>query len=142
MNKDKIKNKQKDLLKKGNKTFNEFKSFISQKNVIDLAIGVIIGNSFGKIVSSLVDNVFMPLIGLLIGGIDFKYLSVTVNKVEVNYGIFIQNVVDFLIIAACIFTVLKFIQKFNKKKEEQEEVKVDETVALLTEIRDLLKNKK
>ena len=130
----------KDLVKKGGKTLKEFKEFISKGNVIDLAIGVIIGSAFGKIVSSIVDDILMPLIGILIGGIDFSNLSITVGSAVITYGAFIQNVIDFLIIAVCVFFFIKIIERFTKKEETIEEVK-DEKIALLEEIRDLLKDK-
>ena len=128
-------------------TFSEFKDFIMQGNIIDMAIGVIIGNSFKSIVSSLVDNMIMPLIGLLLGGKNFGSLSLTIRDAEIKYGLFIQNVVDFLIIAACLFVMLKiytYLSKLRKNKEEEEEEKADppqksEDILLLEEIRDLLK---
>lgn len=128
-------------------TFSEFKDFIMQGNIIDMAIGVIIGNSFKSIVSSLVDNMIMPLIGLLLGGKNFEALSLTIKDAEIKYGLFIQNVVDFLIIAACLFVMLKiytYLSKLRKNKEEEEEEKADppqksEDILLLEEIRDLLK---
>ncbi len=130
----------------------EFKEFVSKGNVIDLAVGVIIGGAFGKIVSSLVDNILMPLIGLLLGGINFSDLSVKINDTVLNYGLFIQNVVDFLIIALCVFFIVKAVNKLTNltKKKEKEEAKKEEKpaksseVLLLEEIRDLLKksNKK
>ena len=102
-------------------------------------------NAFGKIVSSLVDNVLMPLVGLVTGGVDFSTLAVTVGDAEVKYGMFIQNVVDFLIVAFCIFLMLKGINKLNRKKEEPapapEEPKGPTQEELLAEIRDLLKKK-
>ena len=126
----------------------EFKEFITKGNVMDMAIGVIIGGAFGKIVASLVDDILMPLIGLIIGGQNFAGLSVKVGKAVVGYGAFIQNIVDFLIIALCIFLMMKGVNTIReravKKKEEEEKeeepVKSDEVV-LLEEIRDLLKNK-
>ena len=128
------------------KTLNEFKEFISKGNVIDMAVGVIIGSAFSKIVTSLVNDIIMPLIGIIIGGLDFTSLSVKIKDSEILYGSFIQNIVDFLIIAACIFTVIKIINKFKKQKtkEEQKPVETPEDIKLLTEIRDLLKkeNKK
>ncbi len=131
-----------EMLKKGKGTLNEFKEFISKGNVMDLAVGVIIGNAFGKIVTSLVDNVLMPLIGMVIGGLDFTDLKFHIGEATVSYGIFIQNVIDFLIIAACIFVMVKTLSKFNKKEEAPaEEPKKDEQVVLLEEIRDLLKQK-
>lgn len=127
----------------------EFKTFISKGNVLDLAVGVIIGGAFGKIVTSLVDDIIMPLVGLLMGGINFSNLSIKVSKAKVMYGSFIQNVVDFLIVAFCIFIVVKAFNKLNAKVEakkakekKQEEAKKAENIVLLEEIRDLLKEKK
>ena len=121
----------------------EFKEFAMRGNVMDMAVGVIIGGAFGKIVSSLVDNVLMPLVGLVTGGVDFTSLAVKVGDAEVKYGIFIQNVVDFLIVAFCIFLMLKGINKLNRKKEEpapEPEAPAGPTQEeLLAEIRDLLK---
>lgn len=118
----------------------EFKKFIARGNVIDLAVGIIIGGAFGKIVSSLVDNILMPLVGLLIGGIDFSGLSVTIKDSTISYGLFIQNIVDFLIVAFCIFLVVKLINKLNPKKEEAK--KKAEELLVLEEIRDTLKKQK
>lgn len=122
----------------------EFKEFISRGNVIDLAVGVIIGGAFGKIVSSLVNDVLMPLIGICLGGLDFKGLTINIGNASINYGMFIQNIVDFLIIAFCIFIFIKLINritKFEKHKEEEKEVVKSDEVVLLEEIRDLLKEK-
>lgn len=123
----------------------EFKEFAMKGNVLDMAVGVIIGGAFGKIVSSLVDNVLMPIIGVLTGGVDFSALSVKVVDAEVKYGMFVQNVIDFLIIAFCIFLMLKGINKFNRRKKaepEQPAAPAGPTQEeLLAEIRDLLKNK-
>lgn len=132
----------KDILKKGNSTLKEFKQFISRGNVIDLAVGVIIGSAFGKIVSSIVNDILMPLIGIIIGGLDFSSLSIKVGSANIQYGSFIQNVIDFLIVAGCIFILIKIINKLSKKKEEEEVVVKDEQVKLLEEIRDLLKHNK
>ena len=102
----------------------EFKEFALKGNIIDMAIGVIIGGAFQKIVSSLVNDIIMPLVGVLIGGIDFTSLSFKIQKAEVKYGSFIQNIVDFLIVAICIFIFVKIINKLNtidvlhKKKKE------------------------
>ncbi|WP_309088198.1 large conductance mechanosensitive channel protein MscL [Domibacillus sp.] len=120
----------------------EFKSFAMRGNVMDLAVGVILGAAFGKIVSSLVADVIMPLVGLLVGGIDFSGLSFTFGKAEVKYGIFIQTIVDFVIIS---FSVFLFIKLFNKlytkeKKEEEAPLSLTKEEELLTEIRDLLKS--
>ena len=129
----------------------EFKEFISRGNVVDMAVGVIMGSAFGKIVTSLVNDIIMPLVGVLIGGIDFTSLSFKIQKAEVKYGSFIQNIVDFLIVAICIFIFVKIINKLNtidvlhkKKKEEtkKEEVQKSNEEVLLEEIRDLLKKQK
>lgn len=119
----------------------EFKKFISRGNVVDLAVGVIVGGAFGKIVSSLVNDIMMPVIGIIIGGIDFSNLSITFKNATISYGIFIQNVIDFLIISMCIFIFVKFINKLTYvKKEELKETKIkSDEVLLLEEIRDLLK---
>ncbi len=111
-------------------------------NVIDLAIGVIIGTAFGKIVSSLVDDVIMPPIGLLLGGIDFSTLSVSVGGDSINYGLFIQALVNFLIIAFVLFMALRTLNRLtHQKKQEEEAAKPIETEELrvLREIRDSLK---
>ena len=137
------------------KIFNEFKTFIARGNVIELSVGVVMGTAFSKIVTSLVNDVIMPLVGIAIGGIDFTNLSIKLGDAVINYGNFIQEVVNFLIIAFCIFIIVKAINKLTenlekskekllkkdeKKKEEvpKEEVKSNEEV-LLIEIRDLLK---
>ncbi len=133
----------------------EFKEFAMKGNVMDMAVGVIIGGAFGKIVSSLVDDVLMPLVGMLTGGIDVSGLAYKVmlpNPIEggeplagatLKYGAFIQNVIDFLIIAFCIFLMMKAINKLMAKKEEPApEAPAGPTQEeLLTEIRDLLKEK-
>lgn len=132
---------------------NEFKKFISKGNVIDLAVGVIIGGAFGKIVSSLVNDILMPIIGAIIGGIDFSNLSITIGKAKITYGMFIQNVIDFLIIAFCIFIFIRAINKLTdmthkiekgkKKDKEEDKEEIQETeLSILKEIRDELKTKK
>lgn len=134
----------KEIIEKGNKTLSEFKEFIARGNVVDLAVGVIIGAAFGKIVSSVVNDILMPIIGIVIGGIDFSNLNIKVGNAVITYGNFIQNVIDFLIIAICIFLFVKIVERFTKKEEEKvEEIedKKDEQIALLEEIRDLLKDK-
>lgn len=124
-------------------TFKEFKEFISKGNIFDMAVGVIIGGAFGKIVTSLVNDIIMPLVGIIIGGLDFTNLSVTVKDATISYGAFIQNIVDFLIIALCIFAVVKAMAKFKKKEEAPAEPpKPSEEVLLLREIRDSLKKHK
>jgi large conductance mechanosensitive channel len=123
----------------------EFKAFIARGNVIDLAVGVIIGGAFGKIVSSLVNDVIMPLIGIISGGIDLKELSIVVGDAKIVYGSFIQSVLDFIIIAICIFVIIKLLSKFKRKKEEPVVIEAPPEPSreeeLLTQIRDLLKEK-
>ena len=128
----------------------EFREFAVKGNVVDLAVGVIIGGAFGKIVSSLVSDVVMPPIGLLIGGVDFKDLAVVLKEaqngaeaVTLKYGAFLQNVFDFLIIAMAVFAMVKVINKLKKAPVEEPAAPAEPTAEekLLTEIRDLLKNK-
>ena len=130
----------------------EFKEFISRGNVVDLAVGVIIGGAFGKIVTSLVDNILMPIIGALIGGVNFSGLTANIGEAKIAYGLFIQNVIDFLIVAFCIFLFVKAINKLNdlgkkiKNDEDKPEMQVIEEneLSVLKEIRAELKkqNKK
>ncbi|EDO0251795.1 large conductance mechanosensitive channel protein MscL [Listeria monocytogenes] len=118
----------------------EFRDFALKGNVLDLAVAVVIGAAFGKIVSSLVDNIIMPLVGVLIGGLDFTDLSFKVGKSVIQYGAFIQSIVDFIIIAFAIFIFVKVLTSFIKKKEQTvEETPVPPTEEYLKEIRDLLK---
>ena len=126
-------------LKKGAQ---EFKEFISQGNVVDMAVGVIIGTAFGKIISSLVNDVLMPVIGIILGGIDFTGLTAKVGEAKITYGVFIQSVIDFLIIAFCIFMVIKLFEKFKHSEKEEEIPTKPENTLLLEEIRDLLKKNK
>ncbi len=128
---------------------NEFKKFISQGNALDLAVGVIIGAAFGKIVSSFVSDLFMPLLGILLGGIDFTSLGIILKEgtdgkepVIFAYGKFLQAVVDFFIIAIAIFFMVKGINKFRGSKPEEAPPPPAEDVVLLTEIRDILKKQK
>ena len=124
------------------KNISEFKKFIARGNVIDLAVGVIIGGAFSSIVTSLVNNILTPILGLVLGGIDFSNLSITFKDTEILYGAFIQSVIDFLIIAICIFVLVKIINKlmhFKKQEEEKAAPKKSDEVLLLEEIRDLLK---
>ena len=138
----------KDGLNVATKELSAFKKFISRGNVIDMAVGVIIGGAFGKIVTSLVNDIIMPLIGLALGKIDFAKLMFKIGETEIKYGAFIQTIVDFLIVAFCIFVVIQIFEKFKKKEVEKPAeteapapvVKSDEAI-LLEEIRDLLKNK-
>ena len=130
------------------KIINEFKEFISKGNVLDLAVGVIIGGAFQKIVTSLVNDVFMPILGIVIGGLDFTNLTIKFKDATINYGLFIQNIIDFLIMAFCIFIIIKLFNNIRKKLEKKEEVKEEvkpiksNEEILLEEIRDLLKEKK
>ena len=129
----------------------EFKKFSMRGNVIDLAVGVIIGSAFGKIVSSLVNDIIMPFIGIVSGGINFSNLSLTLapakggrEAVLLHYGMFIQNVIDFFIIAISIFLFIKILNRLQRKKSDEPDdvpalTKAEE---LLQEIRDLLKEKK
>jgi len=131
---------------KAKKHIGGFKEFISKGNVIDLAVGVIIGGAFGKIVSSVVNDILMPLLGIVLGGIDFTSLNVKIGDAVITYGNFIQNVIDFLIIALCVYIMISVINKvtskMKKEEEKKEETKKSEEVALLEEIRDLLKKNK
>ena len=126
----------------------EFKEFAVKGNVVDMAVGIIIGGAFGKIVSSFVTDVIMPPIGVLLGGVDFANLSLTVREatetaeaVKVNYGAFLNTIIDFIIIAFVIFMAIKAMNKMKKKEEEKPAVPPAPTKqeVLLTEIRDLLK---
>ena len=126
----------------------DFKAFALKGNVVDMAVGVIIGGAFGKIVTSIVNNIIMPPIGVLTGGVDFTQLKLVIKEAEgeaeavtLNYGQFIQDVVDFLIIAFCIFLMIKLMNKLMPKKEEPAAPAGPTQEELLTEIRDLLKKK-
>lgn len=120
----------------------EFKAFIERGNVIDLAIAVIIGGAFGAIVNSIVNDIFMPILGVLIGGIDFTSLALTVGDEQILYGNFIQATVNFLVIALALFLMVRAVNQLQGSDEEEEEGAPDEPPVeekLLTEIRDLLK---
>lgn len=133
----------------------EFKEFAVRGNVIDMAVGVVIGGAFGKIVSSLVGDVIMPIVGVLTSGVDFKALKFTIKEahenipaVTINYGMFIQTIIDFTIIAFCIFLVIKAINRLKQDKSQEEASAAQEATKepsdetkLLSEIRDLLKNR-
>jgi len=131
------------------KIINEFKEFAVKGNAVDLAVGVVIGAAFGKIVSSLVSDIIMPPLGIVTGGVDFSNLVITLKSatetaeaVTLNYGMFINNIFDFLIIAFVIFLVVKQINKMKRKEEEQPKVvKTPEDIVLLREIRDSLSQK-
>lgn len=125
------------------KFISEFKEFAMKGNMLDLAVGVIVGGAFGTVVNSIVNDIFMPIIGVIIGGRDFSKLSINFGDSQIKYGLFIQNLVNFLVIAFCLFVVIKFINrlkkygaKAEKLKEETPEKPAD--IALLEEIRDSL----
>ena len=129
------------------KLFDEFKAFVMRGNVVDMAVGVIIGGAFGKIVTSLVNDIFMPIIGVLIGNVNFSDLQIKLGEplegaeqAAIKYGMFIQEVVNFLIIALCIFVFIKVVASLQKKKEEAPAPAPEPTKeeVLLTEIRDAL----
>ena len=129
------------------KLVDEFKAFIMRGNVVDMAVGVIIGGAFSKIVTSLVNDIFMPIIGMVLGNVDFTSLEIKLGEpvegaeqAAIRYGMFIQEIVNFLIIALCIFMVIKLIAKMKKKKEEEPAPAPEPTKeeVLLTEIRDAL----
>lgn len=119
----------------------EFKEFVMQGNILDLAIAVVIGAAFGQIISSLVDNIITPIIGIIAGGIDFTSLVITIGEAKIGYGLFIQSIVDFIIIAFAIFFFIRILMKFKGEKEIIEEEEVITQEVLLVEIRDLLKEK-
>lgn len=125
------------------KLLQEFKAFAIKGNAMDLAVGVIIGGAFGKIVSSLVQDILMPVVGIFTGGVDFASLSIMVGDANVKWGMFVQNIIDFLIIAFCIFLIVKGLNSLTKKKEEIPAAPPAPSAEekLLSEIRDLLKNK-
>lgn len=125
------------------KIWKEFKEFAFKGNAVDLAIGVVIGTAFSKIVSSIVDDLIMPVIGILLGGLDFTQLAVHVYDASITYGNFIQTVVDFLIIAASVFFVVRLLNRLRKKEEAKpaEPPAPSREALLLEEIRDLLKNR-
>ena len=129
------------------KLFDEFKAFVMRGNVVDMAVGVIIGGAFGKIVTSLVNDIFMPIIGMILGNVNFSSLEIKlgepvegVEQAAIKYGMFIQEIVNFIIIAFCIFMFIKLISKLQKKKEEAPAPAPEPTKeeVLLTEIRDAL----
>lgn len=123
----------------------EFKEFAMKGNVIDLAVGVVIGGAFGKIVTSLVNDIITPLLGLILGKVNVAGLAykIPTTEIVIKYGVFLQNIVDFVIVAFSIFLFIKFINKFKKKEQTKETVKEEPKTSkeeqLLTEIRDLLK---
>lgn len=128
-------------MKKAKEEASEFKKFISRGNVVDMAVGVIVGGAFGKIVTSLVNDIITPLIGIIIGGLDFSNLKIEIGSAKVAYGSFIQAIIDFLIIAICIFSVVRLFEKLKHKEKVEEKPKKSDEVVLLEEIRDLLKDK-
>ncbi len=142
MKKKELKEKSKEELKKLKGEATAFKEFISRGNVVDMAVGVIAGSAFGKIVTSLVNDILMPIVGVFLGGLDFTNLSIKFYDAKIAYGSFIQSIIDFLIISFCIFFMVRLFSKFQKKAEvKQEEPKKSDEAILLEEIRDLLKKK-
>lgn len=124
------------------KFLTDFKEFAMKGNIVDMAVGVIIGGAFGKIVSSLVNDIIMPVMAVCTGGMDFKEKTFALNdEVAITYGVFIQNIIDFLIIALSIFVALRFLMRFKKKVEDAPAAPAEPSKeeVLLTEIRDLLK---
>lgn len=120
----------------------EFRDFAMKGNVLDLAVGVVIGAAFGKIVSSLVGDVLMPTLGLIMGKLDFSTLALTIGESKIAYGMFLQAVVDFVIVAFCIFIVIKQVNRFKKSAPPPPPAPAPkEEVKLLTEIRDALRAK-
>lgn len=120
--------------------FTEFKQFAMRGNVMDLAVAVVIGAAFGKIVTSMVDGIIMPLIGLLLGGIDISGKVFKLGQATVQWGAFIQAIINFTIIAFAVFAAIKFINILQRKREDKVE-ELTKQEAILTEIRDLLKEK-
>lgn len=146
--KEEIKIKQHEITEKNikevKKEAGKFKQFISRGNVVDMAVGVIVGGAFSKIVTSLVNDIITPVIGIIIGGLDFSNLVLEIGNAKIAYGSFIQTIIDFLIIAICIYTVIRLFEKLKheeKKGKVEEEPKKSDEVVLLEEIRDLLKDK-
>ena len=130
-------------LKKVKKEASEFKKFISRGNVIDLAVGVVVGGAFTAISNSLVKDIITPLIGIIVGGLDLSNLTFKIGEAKIAYGSFIQSIIDFLLIALCIFVVIRLFEKLKLKEAKEKKVetppKKSDEVLLLEEIRDLLK---
>lgn len=143
----------KDGMKKGLGVLGEFKEFISRGNVVDMAVGVVMGTAFTAIINSLVKDVIMPAVGILTGGIDFSELKIVLqqavmdgetlvkDEVAIRYGVFIQSIISFVLIAIAVFLLVKIVNALRRKKKEEpkEEPKPDPQIVLLEEIRDLLK---
>lgn len=133
-------------LKKVKKEASEFKKFISRGNVVDLAVGVVVGGAFTAISTSLVNDIITPFIGIIIGGLDLSNLALQIGDAKIAYGSFIQSIIDFLLIAISIFVVIRLFEKLKHKETKKEEKKEEppkknDEVVLLEEIRDLLKDK-
>ncbi len=154
---EKATDKLKKLTKKEHPVLKEFKEFINRGSVVDLAVGMVIGADFTAIVSSLVNDIIMPIVGLIVGGVDFTSLAIRIpnffgtgDEAVIAYGNFIQNIVNFLIVALSIFLMIRVINKLNRKKAEKPQEVVDKTaekqedeqIVILREIRDSLKKKK
>ena len=128
------------------KFFSEFKEFALKGNMFDLAVGLIIGTAFNAVVKSIVDNIFMPLVGIIIGGHDFSALAITIGEASIPYGAFVQSIINFVVTAFSLFIIVKSINRFKKKEEIEEVVEAaeekSEDIKLLEEIRDALKELK
>ena len=125
------------------KFIKEFKEFALKGNMLDLAIGVIIGASFNAVVTSIVNDIIMPIVGIIIGGRDFSNLALTIGDASIRYGMLLQNLVNLFIVAFCLFVLVKALNSLKRKKEEVEEAvepKKSDEVILLEEIRDALKS--
>ena len=129
----------------------EFKAFALRGNVMDMAIGVIIGGAFQKIISSLVNDIIMPVVSLIVGGVDFRNLEITIpnffgqdSAAHIHYGSFLQNMVDFIIIAFCVFIIVKLVNKFSKNFKKDEEAKAEPTTdeQILEVLKDIRKHQK
>lgn len=130
----------KETKEKAKGIIKEFKEFISKGNVLDMAVGLIVGSAFTAIVTALVENIFTPLIGLVIGGVNFSGIHITIGDATLEIGLFLQAIINFLLTAICVFIVVKTINGFRRKKEESPAPpKPSKEELLLTEIRDLLK---
>lgn len=123
--------------------FDEFKTFAVKGNVLDLAVGVVIGAAFGKIIDSLVSYVIMPMLGIILGGVDFSKITFGIDSAQINVGMFLQALLNFIIVATALFVFIKIINRFKRDKPKIPvmESLPPEDIRLLTEIRDLLKNK-
>lgn len=123
------------------KLFEEFKEFSMKGNVLDMAVGIIIGGAFGKVITSFVNDILMPPIGIIIGGVNFSGLKFVIGELSINYGIFVQTVIDFLIVAFAIFFLIKTRNIIRRTEEKKEKTDKEKQLELLTEIRNALLKK-